>query len=251
MEIKRKTFQGVLNIIYFNWHFYLFALLVLLSLFFIRSYLPEYVKCVLDLISIISILMVSSSLFVSFYVYDLSDLYKINWLPDSNNKKILNINAGFDETSIIIRDKFPSVELTICDFYNEEVHTEISIKRARKAYPEHSGTVHVSTDKIPFVDGSFDFVLAILSAHEIRDKNERQDFFKELNRVTTSGGKIFVTEHLRDINNFIAYNIGFFHFHPKSDWMEIFQNADLVVLEEIKTTPFITTFILEKNGNTL
>ena len=111
-------------------------------------------------------------------------------------------------------------------------------------------TLQVSTEKLPFQDNSFDFSLAILAAHEIRNKEERVLFFKELNRVTKPSGQIFITEHLRDLNNFLAYNIGFFHFHSHSEWSEIFEKANVKVEKEIKITPFISTFILSKNGNT-
>lgn len=47
----------------------------------------------------------SVSLLVSYYVYDLSDLYKLNWLHElvanlKRDLKIVNIHAGFDETSL-------------------------------------------------------------------------------------------------------------------------------------------------------
>lgn len=251
MELNRKPFQGVFNIIRFNWHFYLIVGIVLAFLLYSHQYLAESIQLFTFWFSLLAILTISVSLIVSYYVYDLSDLYQLYWLPALDNKTVLNINAGFDETSKIIKSKWRNGELTICDFYDPKKHTEISIKRARKAYPPDKNTVQVSTDKLPFLDNSFDYSLAILSAHEVRDKKERIEFFKELNRITKSKGEIFVTEHLRDLNNFIAYTIGFFHFHSRSSWIDTFEQANLKVKGEIKTTPFLTTFILEKNGNTL
>lgn len=251
MEIKRKPFQGVFNIVRFNWHFYLLAGLVISSLILLKHYLPEQVQPFVLWLALLAILTIAISLIVSFYIYDLSNLYQLKWLSNGDNKTILTINAGFDETSELIRDKFPEVNLTICDFYNPQKHTEVSIKRARKAYPPLENTIQVPTDKLPFPDNSFDCSLAILSAHEIRDEKERIDFFRELERVTKSTGQIIVTEHLRDLTNFMAYTIGFFHFHSKSTWMRTFMEAKLKVKREIKTTPFITTFILEKNGDPL
>jgi ubiquinone/menaquinone biosynthesis C-methylase UbiE len=250
MELKRKPFQGVFNIIRFNWHFYLVAGLVLISLIAFKHHLPEIAEPFAFWLVTLAALTVIVSLIVSFYVYDISDLYQFNWLSNANKKVILNINAGFDETSRIIKNKFPDSDLTICDFYAPLKHTEISIKRARKAYPPFENTIQVSTDILPFSNHTFDYALAILSAHEIRNEKERIEFFKELNRITKPAGQIFVTEHLRDFNNFMAYTIGFFHFHSKSSWLQTFEQANLTVKREIKTTPFITTFILEKNGNT-
>jgi ubiquinone/menaquinone biosynthesis C-methylase UbiE len=95
---------------------------------------------------------------------------------------------------------------------------------------------------------SFYKIFAILSAHEIRNDEERNSFFKELRRALTATGQIIVTEHLRDTANLLAYNIGFFHFHSKKTWLNTFHSAGLSVASEIKITPFITTFILDKNG---
>ncbi len=251
MKLKRKPFEGVFNIVRFNWHFYFIAGIVLISLIFFKHNLPEQIQPFVLWLSLLATLTIFVSLIISYYVYDISDLYQLNWLPNSDNKTILNINAGFDETSEIIKNKFIDIELTTCDFYDPNKHTEISIKRARNAYPPFVNTFQVSTDKLPFKDNSFDYTLAILSAHEIRDEKERVHFFKELNRVTKSTGQILVTEHLRDLNNFLAYTIGFFHFHSKTSWLETFEQANLIVKQELKSTPFITTFIIEKNGNTI
>lgn len=225
------------------------AFVVFVILFLIRNQFSQQIQILLNVGIAVATLTLLISLFVSFYIYDLSDLYQLTWIENADNKKLLNINAGFDETSKIIINKFPKTDLTICDFYNPYKHTEISIKRARKAYPPNPKTISVTTDKLPFSENAFDKSFAILSAHEIRNENERVQFFKELNRITK--GQIFVTEHLRDFNNFMAYTIGVFHFHSRESWLRIFKQADLTVTKEIKTTPFITTFVLDKNGNTL
>lgn len=251
MEVTRKPLQGVSNIIRFNWHFYLIAFIAFTLLYLFQSSIPGQFKLFILAISIVALLTIIISLVVSYYIYDFSNLYSLNWLPNSKFNKVLNINAGFDETSQIIRGKFPNCELTICDFYDKEKHTEVSLKRARVAYPPVVGTIQVSTTNLPFNDNEFDYSLAILSAHEIRDKSERVQFFSELKRVTKPNGRIFVTEHLRDFTNFFAYTIGFFHFHSKSTWKETFTLADLSIERELKTTPFITTFMLKKNGDTL
>lgn len=249
MELRRKPLQGVFNIIRFNWHFYLVAGLILISLIIFKHYLPAQIQPFAFWIALLATLTISASLLVSFYVYDLSSLYQLKWLPNFDSKRILSINAGFDETSRIIISKLSNSDLTICDFYNPIEHTEVSIRRARLAYPPLENTIRVSTDSLPFSDNSFDYALAILSAHEIRDEKERIRFFSELNRVTKAKGQIFVTEHLRNLNNFLAYTIGFLHFHSKASWLRTFEQANLIVNREIRTTPFITTFILGKNGD--
>lgn len=250
MELSRQPFQGVLNIIRFNWHFYVIAVLILMLLIGCKKLFPENLQYLLVLGVMLAFATIIISLVVSYYVYDVSDLYELNWLKNLNHQKVLNINAGFDETSEILENKFVDIDLTICDFYDPEKHTEISIKRARQAYPPKDGTISVKTNQLPFLENSFDQTVAILSAHEIRDEEERVHFFGELSRVTKPSGKIYITEHFRDWKNFLAYTIGFLHFHSKPTWLKTFKMANLTLTKEIRTTPFVTTFILKKDGNT-
>jgi SAM-dependent methyltransferase len=189
MELKRKPLQGVGNIIRFNWPFYVAAFSVIIAILIFKHHFPAPVKTIVIGLALLATITIVVSLLVSFYVYDVSDLYQLNWLPDLNHKRVLTINAGFDETSANVKSKFPNCDLAICDFYDPEKHTENSIKRARAAYPPIKDTIGVTTAHLPFADDSFDAVLAILSAHEIRDALERIGFFKELHRVTKPGGK--------------------------------------------------------------
>jgi ubiquinone/menaquinone biosynthesis C-methylase UbiE len=109
-------------------------------------------------------------------------------------------------------------------------------------------TIRTSTTHLPVQDESADNIFTFFSAHEIRNDDERVAFFNELNRVLTPEGQVIVTEHLRDTANFIAYNIGFLHFHSRWTWLQTFGKAGFKVSNEIKITPFISTFILNKNG---
>ncbi len=249
----RKPFQGVLNIVRFNWHFYVCVLIVLFSGYFISIYFGGFVQYWINLFVGLLFIVVLVSLLVSYYVYDLSDLYTLDWLsktPVKEKYKIVNINAGFDETSSLIKNKYVDSELIMLDFYDPSKHTEVSIKRARIAYPSTLNTIKVQTDNIGLEDNSQDKILVILSAHEIRDRDERISFFKELSRVVKPNGEIIVAEHLRDVANFFAYNIGFFHFLSKKEWLKTFSFSGLSNVKEIKITPFITTFILQRNGIT-
>ncbi len=259
MAPTRKPGQGVLNIVRFNWHFYVIAGIGLVITAGFINYLPAPLRHWALGGLLLGGLTMIVSLVVSWYVYDRSDLYQLRWLAGYTPRRILNINAGFDETSAIIQAQFPQATLTSADFYNPEHHTEISIQRARRAYPPPTGTVSVSTQNLPFPDGAFEGVLAILSAHEIREEQERICFFRELGRVMAPNGQIFVTEHLRDWFNFAAYTVGFLHFYSETTWRRTFERAGLVVQKTIKTTPFITTFILrvepkqisQKHGDSL
>ena len=252
MEKVRKPFQGILNIIRFNWHFYVIAIILIFLMLLLSAFTNPITKTTLQLISLLISITIFVSLFISFYVYDLSGFYNFEWIEKSeNNISVININAGFDETSELLKNKFINSNFTALDFYNPNKHTEVSIKRARKQYPPYPNTKEIETSKIDLESNSIDKVFVILSAHEIRNKTERIIFFSEVNRILKPKGQIIVIEHLRDISNFIAYNIGSFHFYSKSSWLNTFNKSKLKVISEIKNTPFISTFTLEKNGNSL
>ena len=251
MDKMRKPFQGVWNIIRFNWQFYAMSFAAVVILLLLGNNLTGALHAAVTVLVILITASALFSLLVSCFIYDFSNLYKLSWLDDKQNNdkvKILNINAGFDETSNLLKGKFANSELLVLDFYDPTKHTEVSIKRARKAYPPFPNTQQVTTLHLPLQDNSIDKIFTIFSAHEIRNDEERKSFFKELRRVLKPTGQIIVTEHLRDTANFLAYNIGFFHFHSKSTWFKTFKASGLRVASEIKITPFISTFILSKNG---
>lgn len=254
MELTgRKPFQGISNIIRFNWHYYIIAFIAITALFLTRNAGPGYFTIVVRTLILLIILSIIISLAVSWYIYDYSGLYTLSWLDHLNigpGTQLANFTAGFDETSLLLNQKFPSTNLLVFDFYDPAQHTEISIERARKAYPPFPGTQAVRTNNIPLTPDSVNYIFLLLAAHEIRDEAERVIFFKALNNILTVNGRIIVAEHERDIYNFMAYNIGFFHFYSKKKWRKIFNETRLSIDSVFKITPFITVSVLKKNGIT-
>ncbi|WP_166333117.1 class I SAM-dependent methyltransferase [Sphingobacterium chungjuense] len=198
---------------------------------------------------VLAIFTMIVSLLVSYYVYDFSDLYQLSFLPVLTRANILHVHARFDEISTILSSKYPTCELSNADFYDPNKHTEVSIRRARKSHLANIPSLSIDSNSLPYSHQTFDLIVIFLAAHEIRNVKEREEFFKELRRVYKPGGAIYVTEHLRDANNFAAYTIGVFHFYARERWHACFQQADLTLTEEIRTTPFMTTFVLSPNGN--
>ncbi|WP_316784350.1 methyltransferase [Pedobacter frigiditerrae] len=243
----RKTFQGVLNIIRFNWHFYVLAFVLIACLFTITVLFPNQFNWIGYLLIIGIILATTLSLVASYYIYDLSNLYSLNWLDDLEIKSgshLLNINAGLDETSYLLKQKYAACSLTPMDFYNSAKHTEISIERARKAYTPYPGTSLIETTDIGLSLKSIDCTFVILAAHEIRDKQEQVVFFKQIKQALKDDGKIVVVEHSRDIYNFLVYNFGCFHFFSPRRWKEVFRNSGLALIQTKKITPFINVYYL-------
>lgn len=243
----RSKFQGVKNIIQFNQDKYLLGIFVLLSSLFMSRIVFSYLFLVISCFVFLSMFF---SILVSYWVYDCSDLYELNYIPSSLEKfNLFQIHAGFDEMSPTLEKKYPNSNFEILDFYNPKIHTEKSIAIARKTRGMNTHTNTTKTDKIQYKDNHFDKIFLLFSAHEIRDDIERILFFKEINRVLKESGEVYVSEHLRDLPNFIAYNFGFLHFISKKKWLKTFREAGLSVAKEVKTTPFISNFILTKHGS--
>ena len=246
MEIKRRPFQGVLNILSFNRHFYFFGIGVLALLIASRGYV-QWNDTLFWLVIAAFMYGLLMPLLVSAYVYDFSGFYKFDWLKKviSHNESvdtIVNINAGFDETSFILESKFSKATLRVFDFYNAQRHTEPAIIRARKVTLFYPNTQSMESDSIPLESASVDIVFLLSAVHEIRLHDEKVIFLKECHRVIKPGGKVIMVEHLRDFPNFVAFTIGFTHFFSRDTWKKAYTEAGFPMFEETKFTPFMSIF---------
>lgn len=246
MDIKRQKFQGVLNILSFNRHFYVYGISFLI-VFIITSQIYGFNNTLFWLIILGSIYGLVIPLVVSAYVYDYSRYYEMNWLKqmkldDNAQNVILNINAGFDETSYLLKQIFTKSRLQVFDFYNVTQHTEKAIVRARKASIGYPETAQISTDAIPLEDHSVDYIFLLSAAHEIRDNAEKIEFLKECRRVCKPSGRIIMVEHLRDCPNFWAFTIGFTHFFSTTTWKKVIKSAGFKSVKETKFTLFMSIF---------
>lgn len=252
MARVRSAFQGVGNIVRFNWHFYVGAAAAGAAAVGLGALLggplARYAYAVAAAVAATTL----GSLLVSYYVYDASDLYTLRWLnadalPPGGH--VVNVHAGFDETSALLACRYPGATLTVLDFYDPAQHTEVSIRRARAAYPPYPGTQPVQPPRLPLPAASADRVFVCMAAHEIRQPAQRVAFFREVRRLLRPGGRVVVVEHLRDAANFAAYTVGFLHFYSRRTWLGAFGQAGLAVVEEQKITPFVSAFTLAAGGS--
>ena len=246
MEIKRKKFQGVLNILSFNRHFYVIGLIVWGLIMICSDFLQLSTLWSYGITAAFAYGL-TMPLIVSAYVYDFSGYYDFDWLKtiglaDIKPEQIVNIHAGFDETSFILKNKFSEADLKVYDFYNAKKHSEQAIVRARKVSLVCPETQRIKADKIPLEDKSVDLVFLLSSAHEIRSHKEKVLFLKECHRICKPDGKVITVEHLRDASNFLAFSIGFTHFFSLNAWKKAFKGAGFSSFEETKFTPVMSIF---------
>lgn len=231
---QRTRFQGVGNIVRFNWPLFVASAALL---------------CVGVLITPCAWLALPGlivPLLVSHWIYDRSPLYRLDWLEARQPVTTAAVfHAGFDEVSALLRQRFPEAILHTFDFFDPLRHTEPSIRRARRACPPFPGTVAIdSRESLPLAAASLDLAVFFLSAHEIRDDGERARFFAEARRVLAPAGSLYVIEHLRDLPNALAYTLGVFHFLGAKTWSQTFAGAHLHIKRSFKITPFIMVWEL-------
>lgn len=247
MEIKRRKFQGVLNILSFNRHFY-YGGFTFLACIIVSKVLFNWSDILFWIVIPSFIYGLIMPLIISAYVYDFSGYYNFDWLKKcdldfTTTQQIVNINAGFDETSFILKHHFSNANLSVFDFYNSKQHTEPAIVRARKVSIVYPNTQQIASNKIPLSNQSVDAVFLLSAAHEIRKHDEKIIFLKECHRICKPHSKVIMVEHLRDLPNFLAFTIGFTHFFSQQTWKNAFTLAGFSNIQEIKFTSFMSVFI--------
>lgn len=245
--VMRSPVHGVWTVVRFNWHFHLIAAVLIAAACLAAVWSDGILRFILLSGAVSASLSLVLSLAATWIAYDAMGIHRFDWLVPyvGGVRRAANIHAGFDETTDLLRSAFPEAEWHVFDFYDPALHTEISIRRARRAHPPQTSTVAINTGSIPCENGSLEMVTLLLAAHEIRNHAERVNFFREIRRTLDLSGKVVVTEHLRDAFNMAAYSIGAWHFHTRTEWLSTFAESGFSVREEFRNNPFITTFILK------
>jgi SAM-dependent methyltransferase len=259
LPATRARWQGVVNVVRFNWPLYAAGFTAASLAIAAALLVPRYpwLVAVLWAAGAAGVYFLLGSLLVSLWVYDLSPLYRFEWIPGvvaAGPRRILNLHSGFDESSAALRGRFINARLDVMDFYDAQTMTEPSIARARR-YQERSRpaelaaiTQSVSPDALPVEDDCIDAAFAILAAHEIRRPEDRVRFFSEIARVLRVGGRLIVVEHLRNPANFLAFGPQFTHFYSRAVWLDLARGAGFALVKESRITPFIGLFVFQKPG---
>src|SRR5438128_7365907 len=188
----RGQFDGVLQIVRYNWTLYIVAVLVatLVVLLVDVVHPPAALAGLLILGAVAAVFWLVLSLAVSHYVYDRSDLYRWEWIREriaSNPRHVVNIHAGLDETSLALQEMYPAAEVTILDIYDPVEMAEPSIARARREERSMLASVKADFRKLPLQTASVDLVTVIFVAHELRRGASKESFFREASRVLQPG----------------------------------------------------------------
>jgi SAM-dependent methyltransferase len=246
------SFSGVWQIFLYNWHFYAAALVLdlIAAVFLVRFSPPAAVRLAVMLGAAISSFWALSSLLVSHYIYDRSRLYQWNWLAAVVKRTPVswaNIHAGLDQTSEALIRLFPAAQHRILDVYVPSEMSEPSIARARRHTEKAAVPEKADPRALPLKNCECDTIFLLFVGHELRRREARLQFFREVGRALKPGGCVVLVEHLRDWKNFLAYGPGALHFFSRREWLAVGSRAGFEVANELCITPFVGCFVLAKN----
>jgi hypothetical protein len=245
----RGPFEGVLNILRFNWPMFVATTMgIVIASGVALSAGSPVVRVGGALVAAGLAVGTLVSLVVSHLVYDRSDLYRFQWLARARGERPLHravfCQTGFDESSALLRAGTPGTVWTLLDHYAPVTMTEPSIRRARRRCPPAPGTAAAPHGAWPTRDGEADLVVGMLAVHELRRDDERTAWFGEARRATAPGGRVVVVEHVRDLANVLVFGPGALHFHAVSTWRRSWEQAQLRLHDEFRLTPWVRVFVL-------
>jgi len=245
---RRGQFDGVLQIVRYNWTLYIVAVFVsaLVVGLVLVIHPPAALAALLILGAVAAVFWLALSLAVSHYVYDRSDLYRWKWIRERvapSPRHVVNIHAGLDETSLALQEMYPAAEVTILDIYDPAEMPEPSIARARREARSTLASVKADFRQLPLQSSSADFVTVIFVAHELRRAASKEAFFREAARVLRPGGRLLLVEHLRNGWNLAAFGPGAFHFFPRREWLLVAGATGFQLGGEISRTVFVRAFV--------
>jgi len=253
--MKRSRFQGIVNVLRFNWPFYAMGVVAsLVGLTLAALALKGKWQEVAFVLVGLGLLSMIISIIITHFVYDRSGLYSLDWLADSlkqsgyrsHPEHIINLTAGFDETTLLLRQRFPAARVSPVDFYDAARHTEPSIARAQKLYPAPPETRQIQCEQLVQQLDSADIVVAFFSLHEVRNRDERIKCLKQIAQLIGETGRLVLVEHFRDLPNLIAYTFGVLHFHARSTWLQDIHAAHLTISHSATQTPWVNILVLSR-----
>ena len=246
--VKRQS--GVLRIFLYNWPIYVgswsLASLAILLVATVRVPFGLWIS----LAAAITLLWSATSLVVSFYIYDRSPLVQGFWVKGALLGPCdtwATVHAGLDR-EVDLNGVMPGHCVARLDVFDRRFMTAGSIERARYRTPQAMPSTACSPTDLALDDGACDAVVVAFTAHEIRSTDAREQFFDEVRRGLRTGGTLLVVEHTRDLANFAAFGPGYFHFLPRSEWRRLASRAGFALRREVRITPWVTAFTIEKTA---
>lgn len=218
--------------------------------FVIALFVSPVFSKILVALSFLILINIALSLFASYQLYDQSNLYKPEKLLEriqfSKNDKGILLHASFDPISRKLENLIEPENLKIYNLYSNRHEDEKSIEISNKVFPPHPNQISVDPTQLEDESNSIDYIFAITSAHEILTQDKRVKFFREANRILKDDGTLILCEQMRNLINFVFFNIGAFHFVTLKDWEEAINESGMKITKKEKLTNWGTVMYIEK-----
>jgi hypothetical protein len=237
--VSKRRYQGMLQILRYNWPAYAAALVTTVSLVTVGFVVPAWTAAWMAaaLISVGALWTLAAA----HLVYDCSSLYRFAWLPRRADSWA-SLHGGLDAATPRLAERFPEAFGISIDLWSPQTMPGRSARRARKDAAR--GVVPASPDSLPLAAASQDIMVLTFFAHEL-DESDRIALFGEVRRTLSPTGRAYLVEHLRDAANLAAFGPGAFHFLPRRTWNRNIMQGGLRVKSVTRVAVLVTVWSLE------
>jgi SAM-dependent methyltransferase len=242
----------VREVVAYNWPMYATGALATATGLAAARRLPRALALPARLTALATATLMAASTAATWYVYDHSSLYRLDWLdsllPHGPGEHLV-VSCGLDEVSPLLTARHPGARQSIADLFDPILMTEGSIRRARHRHPPAPGSIPARPGALPAENASQDTVFAVFAAHELRMPGERAALFAEIHRVLRPGGTLVLVEHTRNPANIAAFGPGAWHFMTRRVWLHHAAETKLRRVGERRIAGLVTAFAFRKEPN--
>jgi hypothetical protein len=232
---RLSTFHGTMQVVRFNWPKYA-GVVVALGLWgpAVHRGLPVLLAVVAAIVVGLGAVWAVTSVIASWWVYDRRQVYAEVACDLGEVGRWASVHAGFDEATERIEGATGRAPVDVVEI---GAAGSPSLRRARSG----SGRARdgATARRLPMPSASLDTVFVTFAAHEVRDVDDQRALFGELHRSLGRGGRLVVTEHLRDLANALVYGPGALHFQRAVVWTDRAAEAGFVLERDTAITPFV------------
>lgn len=237
-------------VLLFNKHKIILGLVVATVAGVLATRLAPVLATLLALLSAAIVLNILLAVVASYILYDRSALYKPKELfadlKIKDSDRAIFLHASFDPVSRELEELIRPENLKVYNIYGNRHEDEKSVRISNRVFPAHPADQVVDPAALPDPTNSVDYIFAITSLHEILAQSDRVRFFEEAKRVLKDDGTLIVCEQMRDLTNFLFFNIGVFHFVSLGDWKAAISEAGLRLRRQQQITIWGTVLYLSK-----
>lgn len=261
---RRPPITGTLTVVRFNWPKYVGAggLVVAAIVARVMSAGP-ILQTGLGVAAVLAIAWSASSILATWWVYDHAHVYERAARGLGAVGAWATVHTGFDAATPVLAATLAAPPAAVhevgCAGRSSLRRARVRVLRddegdalrtaGRSVEPRAARQVVHRTDVgaggdhlLPGPDGSLDTVFLTFAVHEVRDRDDQRALFADIHRVLRPGGRLVVTEHLRDLANGAVFGPGSLHFQRADVWRTRAAESGFDLVAELAVTPFVRRF---------